>query len=113
VFCSLLAAGCSDKPVSFSEEVFPVLQDRCGECHQPGGKGYEESGFSVASYESIMKGTKFGPVIVAGSPGSSSLMRMVEHLTDPKIHMPHGEAGLTREQLDRLRAWIEQGANNN
>ena len=28
--------------VSFKDEVFPVLQQRCVECHQPGGAGYEK-----------------------------------------------------------------------
>ena len=112
LLAALFAGGCS-KPVSFSESVLPVLQERCGECHEPGGKGYEKTGFSVADYDSIMKGTKFGPVIVAGSSASSSLMRMVEHKTDPEIHMPHGKAGLTRDQLDLLRTWIDEGAKNN
>ena len=113
VLAAVFVGGCTGKTVSFSEKIHPMLKDRCGKCHTPGGQGYEKSGFSVASYDSIMKGTKFGPVIVPDSPASSSLMRMVEHLTDPKIHMPHGEAGLTRDQLDTLRAWIDQGAKNN
>jgi hypothetical protein len=112
LLAAAFASGCS-KPVSFSESVFPVLQERCGECHEPGGKGYEKTGFSVADYDAIMKGTKFGPVVVPESSASSSLMRMVEHKTDHEIHMPHGKAGLTREQLEKLRAWIDEGAKNN
>ena len=112
LLATVFASGCS-KPVSFSETILPMLQERCGECHEPGGKGLEKSGFSMADYDAIMKGTKFGPVIVAGSSASSSLMRMVEHKTDPSIHMPHGKVGLTRNQLDTLRAWIDEGAKNN
>ena len=112
LLAALLTSGCS-KPVSFSESVFPILKERCGECHEPGGQGYEKTGFSVADYDSIMKGTKFGPVIVPESSASSSLMRMVEHKTDPTIHMPHHKSGLTRDQLDVLRNWIDQGAKNN
>ncbi len=112
LLAAVLASGCS-KPVSFSESVSPILQERCGECHEPGGQGYEKTGFSVADYDSIMKGTKFGPVIVPESSASSSLMRMVEHKTDPAIHMPHHKSGLTREQLDTLRTWIDQGAKKN
>jgi len=113
LLAAALVVGCSDQQVSFSKDVHPILKDRCGKCHEPGGQGFEKTGFSVVSYDSVMKGTKFGPVIVPESPESSSLMRMVAHLTDPKIHMPHGEAGLTRDQLDQLRTWIEQGAKNN
>jgi hypothetical protein len=112
LLAAVLTSGCS-KPVSFSESVFPILKERCGECHEPGGKGYEKTGFSVADYDAIMKGTKFGPVIVPESSASSTLMRMVEHKTDPTIHMPHHKSGLTRDQLDVLRNWIDQGAKNN
>ncbi len=110
---AMFAAGCTQKPVSFSASVFPVLQQQCGECHQPGGDGEQKSGFSVASYDSVIKGTTLGPVIVAGSATSSSLMRMVEHKTDPQIHMPHGGAKLSDEQIATLNAWIDQGAKNN
>ena len=30
--------------VSFGEDVFPILELRCLECHVPGGEGYEKSG---------------------------------------------------------------------
>ncbi len=113
LLAALFATGCTEKPVSFSADILPVFQERCAECHEPGGDGYEKSGFSVASYEAIMQGTKFGPVIVPESSVSSSLMRMVEHKTDPKIHMPHQKSGLSRAELDKLRAWIDQGATNN
>ena len=37
-------------PISFKEDVFPTLELRCLECHQPGGDGYEKSGLDMRTY---------------------------------------------------------------
>jgi len=110
---TVFEAGCGQKSVSFSASVFPVLQQQCGQCHQPGGEGEQKSGFSVASYDSLMRGTTLGPVVVAGSAESSSLMRMVEHKTDPAIQMPHGNTKLSDEDIAAIRSWIDAGAKQN
>ena len=109
----VLGTGCSSSEVSFEKDVFPVLQQRCVTCHRTGGDGFIASGFSVENYADIMKGTKFGPIIQPGSSVSSSLVRMIEHKTDPAIHMPHGQNPLTPEQVEKLKNWIDSGAKNN
>ena len=68
---ALGACSRAEPPVSFAKDVQPVLNARCGACHVPGQPGYEASGLSTASYEALMKGTKFGPVVVAGDALSS------------------------------------------
>ena len=57
-----------------------------------------------------MKGTKFGPVVVAGDPLSSSLYRLVAGKVDPSIRMPHGKEALSQEEILKIEQWIEQGA---
>jgi len=110
----VLVVGCSaQKQVSFSRDVHPVLQQYCLECHATGGKGHAASGFSVESYDDVMRGTKFGPVIVPGSSVSSTLARLIEHKADPSINMPQGKPRLPKEKLDIIRAWIDEGAKNN
>ena len=112
-------AGCDQsektkKTVSYSQEVVPVLQKYCYECHLPGGQGEQASGLNMSSYESLMKGTKFGPVIKAGDSLSSTLAILVEGRADPSIKMPHGNRqGLSIEEIKTLRSWIDQGAKNN
>lgn len=67
VFGCIIATSCSqNKDISFAKNVMPIFNKNCLSCHQTGGIGYAASGFSVESYESIMKGTKFGPVIKKG-----------------------------------------------
>ena len=100
--------GCS-KQVTYAD-VEPTLQEECAECHTGDKKGVVASGFSVESYETLMKGTNLGPVIVAGSAESSTLYRMVAGETDPSIHMPHHKDPLSNERIETIKIWIEQGA---
>lgn len=108
-----LGAACSRTEASFARDVNPILKEHCVECHSAGGNGYVASGFSVESYDDVMRGTKFGPVIVPGSSVSSTLARLIEHKADPSINMPQGKPRLPKEKLDIIRAWIEEGAKNN
>ena len=109
-----IAVGCSqNNGVSFRQDVVPIIKDHCIECHSVGGKGYKESGLDMASYNGLMRGTKFGPIIVQGDSTSSTLMRMIEHKVDPSIAMPHHEAKLPKDHIDIIRDWIDQGAKDN
>ncbi|MES9993763.1 MAG: c-type cytochrome domain-containing protein [Candidatus Thiodiazotropha sp.] len=110
-----LLAGCSagPAPVSFKSEIKPLVDKYCTECHLPGGAGAEASGFITESYDSLMKGTKFGPVIVAGDPLSSSFYRLISGKVDPSIRMPHGKEALSEMEIAKVESWIAQGAENN
>ena len=118
---AVFSAGCSQE-VSYQKDVNPILQANCLSCHDGKGEGVEASGFSVKSYDDLMKGTKFGQVVVAGDSLSSSLYRLIDHQADPKIQMPphHDQAvasgkmsALSGEQINTIKAWIDQGAKNN
>ena len=112
---ALLLVACSAGPdaVSFKSGVKPLIDKYCTECHLAGGAGAEASGFVTETYDSIMKGTNFGPVVVAGDPLSSSLYRLVAGKVDPSIRMPHGKEALSQEEILKIEQWIEQGAKNN
>jgi uncharacterized membrane protein len=112
--CVLSACGRSEPAVSFAREVKPVLDKRCGECHMPGQPGYEASGLGFATYEELMKGTRFGAVVIPGDSLGSNLVILVEGRADPSIAMPHGDSEpLLQGEIDKLKLWIEQGAANN
>jgi hypothetical protein len=104
-------AAVAQNPVSFKEDVQPLLNFRCGSCHLPGGEGLQASGFDVGSYETVMKGTKFGPMIAPGEPQMSNLMVLLDGKA--KIRMPHGKRPLSTCDRDMIRTWILQGAENN
>lgn len=107
-----LLAGCGDKPLSYQADVKPILDANCVSCHVPGGAGYEKTGLQLDSYDAIMKGTQFGPVVVAGSSVSSTLYRVISGQADPSIRMPHGQGALPEKDVSTIGSWIDQGAKN-
>ena len=100
-------------PVSFKEDVFPILELRCLGCHQPGGEGYEKSGLDMRTYEGLMKGTHHGPMIIPGSILESNLLAMIDRRTSPELWMPHGKKQLSKCERQAIRFWVAQGARNN
>lgn len=121
VVSGALLGGCEPQ-VSYTEDVQPILFASCLSCHDRDSEGYLNSGFSLDSYDAVMQGTKFGPVVVPGSSESSSLYLVIAHKTAPEIHMPpHTDdalaegrgISLTDEQIETLKLWIDQGAVNN
>lgn len=112
-FTSLTLSGCSEKTVSYSAKVAPIIEQRCLECHQAGGSGYLASGLDMTSHASLMRGTRFGPIIEPGEPLNSVLNQLVEGRAHPSITMPHGGNRLPDAEVALLRTWVAQGARNN
>ena len=100
-------------PTSFAEDVFPIFKGRCLDCHRPGASGYEVSGLDLTTYEGLMKGTKFGPMVIAGDPDSSNLMWLLDWRANPELRMPHGKKQLSICDRTAIRRWIMEGARNN
>ncbi len=107
-----LSACSGDKALTYQANIKPLLDAKCVTCHVPGGEGYEKSGLRLDSYEAMMKGTKFGAVVVPGSSVSSTLYRLVSGQADPSIRMPHGQAALPEADVAMIGTWIDQGAKN-
>ncbi|MFQ5467119.1 MAG: c-type cytochrome domain-containing protein [Kiloniellaceae bacterium] len=99
--------------VSYKEDVFPIIELRCLECHQPGGSGYEASGLDLRTYEGLMKGTKYGSIVTPGSAFDSNLIAVIDRRTDAKIWMPHNRKRLSKCERLMFRFWVSQGAKNN
>jgi uncharacterized membrane protein len=107
--------GCASRQqVSYQKDVAPLLTKHCASCHTPGQAGYVVSGFELKDYQSLMKGTSFGPVVLPGDALTSVLVMLIEGRADPSINMPHGGANpMTKEEIATIRLWVEQGAKNN
>lgn len=113
---SFVLAGCEGKPaqVSYKADVAPILEKHCQSCHTPGQPGYIASGFELAGYDSLMKGTRYGPVVLPGDPLTSVLVMLIEGRVDPSIKMPHGgQNPMTDDEIKTIRVWVDQGAINN
>lgn len=104
----------ADEMVSYKADIHPIIHDYCLNCHEPGGKGYTASGLDMTSYDSLMKGTKFGSVIKPGDSFSSVLIQLVEGRAHPVIKMPYEiNGGLSNKKVGLLKKWVDQGAKNN
>jgi hypothetical protein len=99
--------------VSFKEDVYPIIELRCLECHKPGDVGYETSGLDLRTYEGLMKGTEHGPMVIPGRAMESSLIAIIDGRTDPELRMPHNRKRLSKCERLLLRFWVSQGAKNN
>jgi hypothetical protein len=116
VACAAVTLGaCERTPqVSYANDVVPILEKHCKACHSPGQAGYVVSGFELESYETLMKGTQFGPVVLPGDPLASVLVMLLEGRADPSLKMPHGGATTpSPEEILTIRRWVEQGAKQN
>lgn len=111
--CLPVLAACSPRGVSFGADVQPILKQYCLDCHVPDGSGYAASGFDMSSYETVMKGGKFGAFVIPGDPFTSTLNMLVEGRAHPSIHMPHGREKLSDREIEILRVWVQEGAKNN
>lgn len=114
--------GCGQGEVSFADDINPVFQKSCVSCHSGVGEGAQMSAYLMVDYDSVMKGTMHGPVIVPGSRMSSSLYLVVAGKTAPEIRMPpHNDESfaqgrgvmLSAETIELIGLWIDQGAKNN
>jgi hypothetical protein len=89
----------------FETKIRPVLATDCQPCH--GGKK-TESGLTVDSRESLLRGGDRGPAIVAGEPEKSLLVRAIGY-SDPELKMPP-KRHLPPEVASAFAQWIAHGA---
>ena len=91
--------------VSFANDITPILQSRCGNCH---GGNQTQEGLNVLSYASLMNGSENGPVIAAGDATNSLLVDLVA-----SQKMPTRGPKLTPDQVQLITDWVNQGALDN
>jgi uncharacterized membrane protein len=92
----------------YRDVVQPLLERRCGTCHNADKL---EAGFSMATYESTLAGGDSGRAVAPGDSGSSELYRRVSLPSDHEEFMPaEGKTPLTEPQVALLRWWIDAGA---
>ena len=103
LICSV-AAGASERRISFSKDIQPLFQGTCWKCHGP---AVQLSKLDLSSRESALKGGEGGAALVPGNAAKSRLYRMAAGLEKPA--MPLG-GKLKPEEIEAIRLWIDQGA---
>jgi hypothetical protein len=95
----------TENQISFSNDVFPIVQNRCINCH--GGDRIEE-GLDMTSYAGIMAGSINGTIVI---PGDAENSLFVELVASQK--MPKRGAKLTPAMVKLFEDWVNQGALDN
>ncbi len=93
------------RKVSFSKEIYPLLEKSCTKCH---GKGKAKGGFSLETREKLLAGGDSGQSVVLGKSAESYLVELISGL-DPDNVMPQKGSKFTAEEVGLVRAWIDQG----
>lgn len=100
--------------ISFKVDIQPIFNDYCVSCHKPSGKGYEKSKLDLRTYQDLMKGTQYGSVVKPGDSFTSILIQVIEGRVHPSIRMPYGmNGGLSKDNIDLMKKWVQQGAKDN
>jgi uncharacterized membrane protein len=100
-----LSIETSVSTVSFANDVLPILNSRCKNCH--GGQKIEE-GLNLTNYELLLAGSENGPVIIPGDANNSLLGKaLIER------EMPKRGPKLKPDQAQIIIDWINQGAFDN
>ncbi len=102
---SLVEGAESHRAVSFANEVMPILEQYCSECH---GEESAELGLKLDSYEGVMAGSDYGTVVEAGNADGSLIIDMIS-----SGDMPEEGGPVPPELLEVLKTWINEGAENN
>lgn len=107
---SFVMADEATRPVSkadvafFERRIRPVFIKNCHKCH---ASEKQEAGLRLDSRKSVLRGSDDGPVVVAGKPDQSALIKVIKHKGDLK--MPPDKKLAANEIADIVR-WIKLGA---
>jgi hypothetical protein len=93
-------------PVSFSREVAPIMAMHCNGCHGNAG------GLSTRTYRELMLGGNLGRAVMPGNPERSLIVDFLEGRRGERRRMPKDGRPLSGKQIDAIRRWIAEGAND-
>jgi len=104
------AASQEKDRVLFNRDIRPILADKCFQCHGPDAK-VRKADLRLDQLATRSKVDDKDELLVPGDADASELIRRIEHV-DVDERMPPADSSrqLTRNQIFRLRRWVDQGA---
>lgn len=91
----------------FTEKIMPIFKASCVECHGP---DKQKAKLRLDSVKWIKEGSGGTAVIEPGNPDDSELFYRIDLPADDPDVMPSEGDLLSKEQIELIRKWIEQGA---
>jgi hypothetical protein len=95
---------------SYSNDIQPIFDEYCVTCH---GSIVAENGLRLDDYDHVMKGTRYGSVVMPGKSSFSTLVYVLDGTASEEIAMPHAGAQLSQNRLTNIKYWIDAGAKDN
>ncbi|MDE0939619.1 MAG: hypothetical protein OSA43_06660, partial [Pirellulales bacterium] len=97
----------SPQPISYYAQIRPIVQAHCQGCHQP---AKAQGDYVMTSFEKMLGGGESGSVAIeAGNPSASHLIKRITPI-DGVAEMPPEGPPLAEAEIDLIRRWVEQGA---
>ena len=97
----------SPQPISYYAQIRPIVQAHCQGCHQP---AKAQGDYVMTSFEKMLGGGESGSVAIeAGNPSASHLIKRITPI-DGEAEMPPEGPPLAEAEIDLIRRWVEQGA---
>ena len=109
---SLAISAESETEIDFETQILPILQNRCFSCHSAPGTITKPKGRVQLDNMKGIETSLHGEVIIAGEPEESLLYQRIT-LPEGDIGImppPDGSEPLSKQEIDLIRKWIEQGA---
>jgi hypothetical protein len=94
-----------DSDVSYAEHIAPVFEVKCVGCHNDSRK---EGGVNLSSYTNVVADPR---IVFRGEADNSVLVWTIEGL--PGVQPMPPFAPLTRNHINGIKTWINEGAANN
>jgi hypothetical protein len=102
------AAVFADTKLDFGTQIQPIFTEHCAKCHGPTKSAAK---LRLDSADVIkQKLATDAELVVVGDPIKSELYRRLALPAADEEHMPKGSDPLPKELVDRIGAWIKQGA---
>ncbi|HEY1376996.1 MAG TPA: DUF1549 domain-containing protein, partial [Gemmataceae bacterium] len=93
--------------VSYYKQVRPIFQANCQGCHQP---AKDKGGYVMTAFDKLLAGGESGdPAVTPKNPADSNLLTLIIP-KDGKAEMPEGRKPLDQADIDLIRRWIAEGA---
>lgn len=94
--------------VVYTDIIHPIFDAQCISCHNPSKK---KGDLLLHTPTAIMKGGESGEILLSGNADQSDLFKRLVLPLDHDDHMPpDGKKQPTKEQIELIKWWIDQGA---
>ena len=93
--------------MSYYRQIRPIFQSHCQGCHQP---AKQSGGYVMTDFKKLLNGGESETAaVMPGKPDESYLLDLITP-SDGEAEMPKGKAPLSQPEIDLIRRWIIEGA---